>query len=147
MNSQTRIIISTVLLGVVTSLLSSGNAETLVADDRGWYDQDGVHDTDNTNYYAGFYFPDYELRNWFLFSIPSGGEILSARLRAYNGENGYFGNGSEETWTLYDVANSPSIVVSGSGGVPVFNDLGEGVVYGSTTEKGVSVDICTFSVL
>jgi len=43
----------------------------------------------------------------------------------------YFSVDPTETYTLFDVSTSPSVLMSGLGGIPAFNDLGSGAILGS----------------
>lgn len=108
--------------------------------DRGWYFDDGTHNSANNNYfvqgflayYGGYYWEEY--RNWFVFSIPSSlGLIQSATFRIYSTSSLYSDTGSE-VYQLHEVTNTVSRLRGGGTGlVDVFSDLGDGPAYGSRT--------------
>jgi hypothetical protein len=122
------------------------NGSVVVANrDRGWYDQNGGHNSDNANYIVGTcgQIPEPSCsgsgdtyRNWATFNIPVGLTISSATLRMFNpgavaSEQGYVSINPTELYTLYDVSTSvATLEAGGSGLLGVYNDLGGGTSYG-----------------
>lgn len=109
---------------------------TLNAVDTGWYDSTGFHDPSNPNYLAGqdSLNTDTNLfRNFFVFNAPvSTNSIISAELII----NDYICSSpnGRETYVLYDVTNAISALEAGGSGLTnIYNDLGEGGVYGIRT--------------
>jgi len=101
--------------------------------DQGWYNASGFHDPFNPNYYCGDSdSADYPpLRNWFAFNIPPlPGPVVAAQLRL-NTYNINSPTGSE-TYRLHHVSTAvTALTAGGSGLVSIYNDLADGVVYGS----------------
>lgn len=102
----------------------------LIALDRGWYDETGFHSPSNTNYIAGLCsncgVPIH--RNFFVFNIPVGLNIVSAELSlntvVYDSLN------PSETYTLFDVVTDINSLLGGTGGLGAYDDLGTGTTYG-----------------
>lgn len=126
----------TLLLVCVFFWVNVANAALIEvnASDAGWYDQTGLHLSDNTNhivgnhqYYLGqqFYFSIF--RNFFVFDLESIGEqVTSATLQLYS--NKVTGTG---TYTLFDVVTPTEVLVMDGYKPDTYNDLGEGTVFGA----------------
>lgn len=117
---------------VLTVLGVPDQTLTLASLDRGWYDSSGYHDPANDNYYAGqeTVAATNLYRNWFVFNAPlSTGTLVSAELILKD-----YGVGSpdgEETYVLHQVTNSIATLRAGGSGLKaVYEDLGDGRVYG-----------------
>jgi hypothetical protein len=124
---------------ILISLSTSAATINVGAFDGGWYRSDGLHNPPNENYLAGEA-GAIEHRNWFAFDLSSvtlreGEFIINATLSL---QNGRYGGGMSETWTVVSVETNVSDVTaahsSGSvAGIGVFNDLKDGGFYGETT--------------
>ena len=109
-------------------------AQTAVnADDRGWYNAAGTHNSGNNNSYTGL-LSGTEYRSYFRFAIPSGVICVSSAILELELEN-YYGSGPGHTATLFDVSpgNVPNLDVNNGGGSgpAIYTDLGSGATYGS----------------
>ena len=93
------------------------------------------HDPSNTNYLSGKS-GEPESRNFFVFDLSGVvGQITGAELRLFNPAAGFSSTaGPTETYTVFNVSTPISTLRAGGTGielVPVFDDLGSGVSYGS----------------
>jgi hypothetical protein len=104
----------------------------LNATDRGWYDNTGFHDPANGNYFAGEN-ANKLYRNFFVFNIPVLTEpVLEAKLRVYSYRVGSPSGG--EPYELRAVSTPiATLVAGGSGLTGIYNDLGDGGLYGGRT--------------
>jgi hypothetical protein len=97
--------------------------------DSGWYDSAGFHDSTNKNYIAGS-LAGTTFHNYFVFSLSGvSGTIVSAHISlvaaSVNGSGTFF---------LHDVTTAPSTLSADhSNATDIFNDLGNGTLYGSMT--------------
>jgi autotransporter-associated beta strand protein len=102
---------------------------TLNAVDRGWYDNTGHHVPSNGNYLAGRLGPTL-YNDWFVFNVPVfSGSIVQAELivNSYTNNSPY----GQETYILHQVTNSiAALEAGGSGLTGIYNDLGDGPIYG-----------------
>jgi len=108
------------------------NAGTIILDaiDRGWYANDGGHLPSNLSYFVGNSTTGFIFRNWFVFDLTGIDQpIVSAELHLWNFS--YFSVDPTETYTIFDVSTNLPDLVGGTGGIPAFNDLGSGSIYGS----------------
>ena len=116
---------------VVVTIALSINI-TVNATDTGWYDATGYHGVGNANYYVGNSF-NATYRNWFVFNIPTlAGPIARAGLRV----NTYQIDSptGSETYLLHQVTNAPATLSAGGSGLTnIYNDLGDGPIYGART--------------
>lgn len=109
--------------------------------DRGWYEDDGIHDPDNLNYIScsggdSALTCEPVRNNFFAFRLGSQftGDILSATLNLFNPisppaiGDGVLGTG---IYTLWDVVSDTNSILGGTAGLPGFNDLASGASYGS----------------
>jgi len=115
----------------LTILTPCAPAGTVVLDavDRGWYGNDGSAIPSSTNFIVGNASGGI-FRNWFVFDLSVIDQpIISAELHLWNFV--YVSSDPTETYTLFDVSTSPSVLMNGTGGIPAFNDLGSGSIYGS----------------
>ncbi|MDB9541356.1 S8 family serine peptidase, partial [Anabaenopsis arnoldii] len=108
------------------------NASIINAIDTGWYDSTGWHDEGNTNYIVGeTYDADGYFRNWIAFDLPTFTTPVTAaqlQIQTYV----YSSNDSSETYELRDVTTPVSTLRAGGYGLTsIYNDLGDGTVYGS----------------
>ena len=102
----------------------------IAATDTGWYDNSGSHSPSNTNYLVGDYnFNKY--RNWMAFNLSTfTTPVTSAKLqiKAYQ----YSSADPSETYELRDVTTPVSTLTAGGSGLTsIYNDLGDGTIYGS----------------
>ncbi|HTY87182.1 MAG TPA: autotransporter-associated beta strand repeat-containing protein [Candidatus Acidoferrum sp.] len=102
---------------------------TLNAVDRGWYNDTGFHNPGNGNYLAGRLGPRL-YNDWFVFNVPVfSGSIVQAELiiNSYNNTSLY----GQETYILHQVTNSIADLEGGGSGLTgIYNDLGDGPIYG-----------------
>jgi len=113
-----------------------------------WYTETGPSNSSRHNYVVGFP-PLTEHRAFFVFDVRRiPGPLVSATVRLWNPQtaisDGYRSPDPEEVVTLFEATTAPAVLVSRSGGSEVFEDLGSGVVYGSTvvsaTDNGAFVE-------
>lgn len=122
--------------------LSTANdafAQTVInANDRGWYNNSGVHNPANNNTFTGAY-NGATYRSYFRFTIPAGITCLTTATLELELEN-YYGDGSSHTANIFDVtpANVALLdTLNGSGsGAAIHTDLGTGTSYG--TQAGLT---------
>jgi len=113
---------------------SCGKQYGLNATATGFYQDTGSHTAGN--YAAGWYSggPN-ELRDYFVFDISSvPGTVDSALLHlssTVTGNSSFSSPDASETFSLFAVSTAANTVSGGSGGIPVFTDLGNGTLYGS----------------
>lgn len=101
----------------------------VTANDSGFYDSIfAAHDPQNEVYLAGG-FDGREFRNFFTFDIPAFSQtVTGAELRVFT----YVLEGGQETYELHQVTTAVSTLRAGGSGLTnVFQDLGDGPVYGS----------------
>lgn len=101
--------------------------------DSGWYDDDGEHQPNNTNYVVtdfdhstgGYY------RNFFVFDLSAVSQsVISATLRLWTGS---YDNDSID-YTLFDVVTTVSqLVAGGATETAIYTDLGEGDAFSDPT--------------
>lgn len=104
------------------------------ARDAGWYDQTGLHLSDNTNHIAGTFqyhigqeFHSYIFRNFFVFDLGTINEkVTSATFQIYS--NKVTGTG---TYTLFDVSTPTELLLMDGYKPDTYIDLGEGVAFGA----------------
>lgn len=116
----------------LTAMVSSASATVININsfDNGWYDNTGFHNAINTNIFAGKSF-NTVLRNWFAFNLSSiSGNVLSANITFL--ANGFFvSDRGSETFQLNSFeGNINTLVAGGTGLGSIFNDLGDGNIYG-----------------
>lgn len=106
---------------------------SVYAFDTGWYDASGTHEAVNQNYICGdnASSSNAPYRNWFAFNLPAlPGPVLTAQLRI-NTYSILSPTGSE-TFQLHHVSTAvPTLVAGGTGLITIYNDLADGVAYGS----------------
>ena len=106
-----------------------GNTVTLDAVDSGWYDNTGFNSPFNQNYLVGRLGAN-TYNDWFVFNVPVfSGSIVSAELilNCYTNVSPY----GQETCILRQVATSISALEAGGSGLTnIYNDLGDGGIYG-----------------
>jgi len=110
----------------------SGSTVAIDASDTGWYDSTGSHTTGNANYIAGEY-GALDYRDYFVFPVPAlnGFTIASAEL-LINSYTNYNSVGSSLALQLNGVTTSiPVLEAGGTGLTGIYNDLGNGTIYGS----------------
>lgn len=143
-----------------------GSAELLIngtitrtAANRGWVDETGTNNFGGSggNYIAGVCGSsdacvgnDRNYRNYFAFSMVDVGPVNSAVLKLYQpgsgdtsnpAQTGFLSTGTALTYTLWNVLNNPTV----DDGLPMYNDLGSGVTFGSVvvdaSTNGTTVSI------
>jgi hypothetical protein len=145
----------------VLSGAGGASADTITRNtiDRGWFDSTGRHNSDITNYVAGFVpFPGTPetYRNFFVIDLTAITEpVLGARLILRNplaneselgAPAGFASPQGQETFTLFDVSTPASVLQNSQvGQTGVFADLGGGVIFGTVdldaTVNGTDVAI------
>ncbi len=117
--------------------LSSLTQFTVPAYDTGYYRETGFHATSNLNYLVGNSSAPGIFHNFFVFDLSSiTSPVYAVTLRVYNpgsvpdGYDGYLSSDASETWSLYNVDTAIPTLLSGTGGVSAYNDLGSGTNYG-----------------
>lgn len=122
-------------LGVL-ALVASTSAQK-ISTDSGWYDVNGFHDPNNTNYIVGdcsFGCGISEFRDFFVFNLAGvSSNIVRATFSIEEPGFGYSSANPTETYTLFDYGGSIATLTAGTGGVTAFNDLGSGTMFGSQT--------------
>lgn len=129
---------------VILAILASTQAWATIitlgpidAADSGWYHSGGNHNSVNPNYAVGT-LGGREFRDFFVFDLTdmhSGPfEIVSAELRLWLPDGGYVSPDASELYELYSVETDPAdVMAGGSGHTDIFDDLGDGTLYGSAT--------------
>jgi len=147
--------ITAIALTILTlsSLPTSAQLVFLEAVDSGFYSSGGDHSPGVTNYLAGDTTSAAvaEKRNFFVFDLSGlSGTVAHAALQIYNpGDppdlgNGYNSPDPYETYSVREVTTDiTTLTAGGSGLVSVFDDLGDGTVFGvvdiDATTNGTSV--------
>jgi hypothetical protein len=106
------------------------------ATDSGWYGSNGtLSGSANNNYFAGYAFGN-EYRNFFTFDLTGvTGPFANASLSLPNiGPN----IGAPLTFSLFALTTSPGSL--GSPGAGIFEDLGDGALYGSIVVPSDATD-------
>jgi hypothetical protein len=125
-------------LAVVCLAALAAPAATISASDSGWYDQDGLHNPANNNYFTGL-LGGIELRSFYVFNLGgiAPGSITGGTLTLSNRDSTVVGTplpgtvGSPLTINLYDVTSLLTDVLGGLNGLAVFGDLGGGTLLGT----------------
>jgi len=124
-------------VGVLAMMAGAAMAQTNVnSSERGWYNDLGIHQTSNDNYFAGVEIGNVNgnaFRNFFVFDIPTlgvGEDYTSAILSLISEVSQV---GVPETYTLWSVETGIAALVGGTGGPAATEDLGDGTVYGTAT--------------
>ncbi|TDJ05874.1 MAG: PEP-CTERM sorting domain-containing protein [Deltaproteobacteria bacterium] len=142
---------------VLAALLVCASAQhaaavTIDATDRGWYGDDGTHNTSILNYLAGDCDGGTcvagsntgidEFRNFFVFDLSGvTGPITAATLILHNTDGttqfpnnvGFFSDTGSETYLVSEVSTAIASLLAGTGGMAAFGDLGSGTSYASFT--------------
>jgi hypothetical protein len=116
------------------------------APQRGWYDSTGFHDGTNDNYCVG---PGcdpsgYDTRNYIVVDLTgySAQAATQGVTNAWVNFSNPAGAGTPRSFELHDVTTSITDLeashTSSATGVGIFNDLGNGTLYGSYTPASVS---------
>ncbi|MBK1986192.1 M10 family metallopeptidase C-terminal domain-containing protein [Sphaerospermopsis aphanizomenoides BCCUSP55] len=120
----------TVTITPPTGYTIASSQTVISAVDTGWYNNSGYHDPGNTNYIIGDYSASL-YRNWMAFNLPTFSQpVVSAQLKINTYE---FASGdASETYELRDVTTAVSTLIAGGSGLTgIYNDLGDGTIYGS----------------
>jgi hypothetical protein len=110
--------------------------------DSGAYTAAGLHNLTNTNYLAGNCIDPWcqttqgDVRNFFVFDTsPLAGTVTSGILRL---RNGFVPVGG--VYSIFDVTTSTATLRAGGSGLTgIYDDLGSGVLYGSTPVQSSDV--------
>jgi hypothetical protein len=111
----------------------SSDTVAVEAFDTGWYQEAGLHDPTNTNYFTGF-FPGFgELRSFFAFDLSGIGgasQVTSARFDVFSA---LVANTDPFETLIVSEVTTPvdEVVAGGTDRVDIFEDLGTGTLYGS----------------
>ncbi|MFM7321784.1 MAG: hypothetical protein ACKO5K_09710, partial [Armatimonadota bacterium] len=111
------------------------SAQTIFSSERGWYNEFGLHQTNNDNYIVGAAntLDGNIFRNFFVFDIPTlapGQDYTLALLQLYNPAALV---GVPETFSLWSYEGSIASLVAGTGGPAAVEDLGDGTLFGTAT--------------
>jgi hypothetical protein len=119
----------------------SATVVALEDEDRGWYDDEGVHELYVTNYIVGECtadacgFPFSEYRNYFIFDLSRvDRRIAGASLRLWLPAGGFTSPTGSEVFQLFDVVTDLE-ELGQRWGEDIFQDLGTGTSYGAFTVK------------
>ncbi len=136
---------------LVCATAQNAAAITIDATDRGWYGDNGTHNTSVLNYLAGDCDGGTcvagtntgidEFRNFFVFDLSGvTGPITAAKLRLHNTvgtspffRHGFFSDTGSETYLVSEVSTAIASLLAGTGGMAAFGELGSGTSYGSFT--------------
>jgi hypothetical protein len=150
MNDIRRDSIGVLLITSLTAIPAAAAPVVLDALDSGFYFDNGTHNPGIENYLTGL-FNEEEHRSFFVFDLSSiAGTIEAATLRLFNPEvsatlHGYVSPDPTETLNIYDVSTPAADITLNAAGVEGFDDLGSGILYGSTTvsaaDNGTVVEI------
>lgn len=110
--------------------LSHAGLIELEATDAGWYNDQGLHQSNNTNYLVGHLngFPnDFSFKNFLVFDLSSiNGDITSATLELFT-----YDIVGALTYNIYDTLTPVDILTTGGTGlVNIYNELGSGTYWG-----------------
>src|SRR5262249_40469503 len=124
-------------MGAAVGSLSS--SQVLSAVDTGAWTSTGNHTPGVENYIAGQTTTN-QFHDFFVFNLAGVTQTIgAAQLVAFNPFNGYSSSQPSDTLTLFDVS-TPIINLTGfgTGQTGIYNDLGSGTSYGSTTVSALS---------
>ena len=127
-------------VGLATVLAGPAAALTIDSFDNGRYDESGLHEPNDPNVLTGYLSPDVgapgsgEFRGFFAFDLSGLTRTYGAATISFPFANGqYVSEIGPETLVLFDVVTpTPQLLAGGTGRTAIFEDLGSGVVYGST---------------
>ncbi len=142
-----KILIGSVVALSAMSTLAFGAPVNVSTYDNGWYNEAGDHNAGNTNTITGICCSSGEFRSWFAFDLSAlMGATTSASITFYaNGE--YNSSDSSETLQLNDYSGSiASLTAGGSGLTGIFDDLGDGGIYGTHEYFGPNGAMAQFTV-
>ncbi|WP_417317047.1 PEP-CTERM sorting domain-containing protein [Emcibacter sp.] len=107
--------------------------------DNGWYNSSGVHNSNIDNTITGACCGAAEYRNWYAFDLSAvSGPATGASITFYANGN-YDSPDASETYQLNDYSGDiAALVAGGSGLTAIFDDLGDGDIYGSVEYVGVA---------
>jgi PEP-CTERM motif len=115
--------------------LQSASASTITLNSTsfGWWDSLGTHDASNTNYGTGDSAQNVDHRSFFVFNLSGvSGTVVSAALNIFN--SAYSSADPSETLGIFDVSTPIAVLIAtGTGQIPIYDDLGSGTLFGSTT--------------
>ena len=137
---------------LVCASAQNAAAVTIDATDRGWYGDNGNHNSGLLSYLSGDCRGAIcvggtntgidEFRNFFVFDLSGvTGPITVATLRLHNTDGttqfpnnvGFFSDTGSETYLVSEVSTAIASLLAGTGGMAAFGDLGSGTSYGSFT--------------
>jgi hypothetical protein len=122
------------------SQTASANVINISYTDAGSYKDDGKTNTSSLNHITGLA-SNVEYRSFFVFDLSAVTDtVVGASLRVFNPSNGYISPDVNETFDVYDVSTSISILTDGTGGTSAFGDLGTGLLYGSATINSTDIN-------
>jgi hypothetical protein len=136
-------LVTATVVCLFTAATAGASTINIVNSTSGWYDNTGVSevqvslpDPPTGNYVAGDAF-GFENHNYFVFNLAalSGATVTGATLELWSYEVSIDG-----VYTVYEVATAPAAVADGNGGVPVFDDLADGNVFGFAPLVATPVD-------
>jgi hypothetical protein len=115
---------------------ANAGAITITATNTGAYSgPDALGRSGGQNYISGWFAmtnPGFEYRDFFVFDLSGvTGVITGAQLHVLKPFSDPSPNPTD-TFSLFDVSTDVSTLISSSGSISIFSDLGSGNVYGST---------------
>jgi len=142
-----------IIILALAALPASAQLVFLEAVDSGFYTWEGSHSAGSTNYLAGDTAAAgvNEIRNFFVFDLSGvSGTVVFAALQIYNPSetvdpgNGFNSPDPFETYVVNEVTTDiGTLTAGGTGLISIFDDLGDGTVFGSTDidsgDNGTSV--------
>jgi PEP-CTERM motif len=137
MHERTLGFATALILVACIALTGAGSAYadtiTLNSTSFGWWDSNGSHTAANTNYGTGDDSTNIDHRSFFVFNLAGlSGTIESASLNIFNPS--YSSPDPTETLGIFDVSTSiATLIANGAGQVGIYNDLGSGTLFGSTS--------------
>ena len=136
-----RFFLGAAALSLLLGSIARAETVTLVDTDKGWYSDAGDHDSFNESYLVGRDSGDF--RNFFVFDLTDiVDQITSAKLMVNTIEV----TGGGGTYKLFSVETDVGeLTEDGFGLTEIFDDLGEGSLYGSReisdSEHDTDIDI------
>ena len=111
---------------------------TLLATDRGWFEDNGLHYPNNKNTFTG---SDglAQYNSFFSFDLHGvTGTIVSAQLVLEL--ESFISQDMAETASIWDVSESPAVLANSMQGLAIFSDLQSGSEYGQFTATSANVN-------
>ena len=138
MKTQIRSILAAFSVAMASLVCPQGASglTSISASDVGWYHSTGFSlGSSLNNYLVGDSDENgsVNVRNFVVFDLSTLTQtVQSATVHLFNGANsGYLSPDPSETYAMFEVATDIGVLVDGTGGVTTYDDLGDGVLFGS----------------